>query len=60
MLYGVFVAGQLGGRLELQESLEIYQAVYVGYRQRDIENVLNKLARINGIIEPIKLKKYII
>jgi hypothetical protein len=58
MLYGVFVAGQLGGRLELEDSLGIYQAVYIDYRQRDIENVLNKLARINGIIEPIKLKKY--
>lgn len=60
MLYGVFVPGQLGGRLELSESLEIYQAVYIGYRQRDIEGVLNKLAKINGVVEPIKLKKYTI
>lgn len=58
MLYGVFVAGQLGGRLELEDSLGIYQAVYIGYRQRDIESVLNKLARINGITEPLILKKY--
>jgi len=58
MLYGVFVAGQLGGRLELEESLGIYQAVYIDYRQFDIEGVLNKLAKINGIVEPIKLKKY--
>lgn len=60
MLYGVFVAGQLGGRLELEEALQIYQSVYIGYRQRDIESVLNKLAKINGVIEPIKLKKYTI
>jgi hypothetical protein len=58
MLYGVFVAGQLGGRLELEDSLGIYQAVYIQYRQRDIEGVLNKLARINGFIEPLVLKKY--
>jgi hypothetical protein len=60
MLYGVFVAGQLGGRLELEDSLGIYQAVYISYRQRDIESVLNKLARINGITEPLVLKKYIL
>ena len=60
MLYGVFVPGQLGGRTELEESLQIFQAVYVNYRQIDIEGVLNKLAKINGVIEPIKLKKYTI
>jgi hypothetical protein len=58
LLYGVFVPGQLGGRLELEESLGIYQSVYINYRQLDIENVLNKLAKINGVVEPIKLKKY--
>ena len=58
LLYGVFVAGQLGGRLELEESLAIYQAVYIDYRQRYIESVLNKLAKINGVQEPIKLNKY--
>lgn len=60
MLYGVFVPGQLGGRLELEDSLGIFQAVYVGYRQRDIEGVLNKLAKVNGIVDPIILKKYTI
>lgn len=58
MLYGVFVQNQLGGRAELEESLGIYQAVYISYRQRDIEGVLDKLARINGVVEPIILKKY--
>lgn len=60
MLYGVFVPGQLGGRLELEDSLSVFQAVYIGYRQRDIENVLNKLAKVNGVVEPIILKKYTI
>ena len=58
LLYGVFIAGQLGGRLELEESLAIYQAVYIDYRQKDIENCINKLARYNGVQEPIILKKY--
>jgi len=58
LLYGVFVAGQLGGRLELEESLGIYQAVYIDYRQRDIETCLNYLAKINGVQEPLVLKKY--
>lgn len=60
MLYGVFVPGQLGGRTELEESLSIFQAVYINYRQKDIESVLNKLAKINGVVEPILLKKYTI
>jgi hypothetical protein len=58
LLYGVFIAGQLGGRLELEDSLGIYQAVYIDYRQRDIENSLNKLAKYNNVVEPIILKKY--
>lgn len=60
MLYGVFVPGQLGGRLELEESLQIFQSVYINYRQLEIESVLNSLAKINGIQTPIKLKKYTI
>lgn len=60
MLYGVFVPGQLGGRTELEEGLQIFQSVYINYRQRDIEEVLNKLSKINGVQEPIKLKKYTI
>ena len=58
LLYGVFVSGQLGGRLELEDSLGIYQAVYIDYRQRDIENSLNYLAKFNGVQEPLILKKY--
>ena len=58
MLYGVFTPGQLGGRTELEESLQIFQSVYINYRQKDIEDVFNKLAKINGVTEPIKLKKY--
>ena len=58
MLYGVFVPGQLGGRLELEESLQIFQAVYIDYRQRDIEKCINYLASINGVTEPYILKKY--
>jgi hypothetical protein len=58
MLYGVFVPGQLGGRLELEDSLGVYQAVYIDYRQRDIEKCLNYLASINGVTDPLILKKY--
>ena len=59
-LFGVRVPGELGGRSELQESLEIQQAVYTDQRQEAVEKVYNRLAKINGVTEELKLKKYTI
>ncbi len=56
-LFGVSVAGKLGNKQEMLEGLEIFQSVYVNYRQKTIEEVFSKLAKINGI-EPLKIKKY--
>jgi len=58
MLFGVRTEGQLGGRDEMLEAMELFQTTYIDYQQRKIERVLNKLAKINGVIEEIKLKKY--
>ena len=40
-LFGVRVPGELGGKQELVDSLDIFQAVYVNQRQSDIENGIN-------------------
>lgn len=60
LLYGVFMPGLLGGRTELVESMELYQSSYIDFRQKDIENALNRLAKVNGITEPIRLNKYLL
>ena len=57
-LFGVRIPGELGGRSDLQESLDIFQAVYIDYRQDDIETLFNKLAKINGVTEKMELKKF--
>lgn len=56
-LLGVTTPGRLGNS-ELLESLEIFQSKYINYRQDTIEKVFSKLAKINGIDEPLKIKKY--
>jgi hypothetical protein len=57
-LFGIRTEGQLGGRSELVESLEIMQSQYINPKQRIIERTINKLANVNGIFEEIKLNKY--
>ena len=42
-LFGVRVAGELGGKNELVESLEIFQAIYVNQRQNDVEYGINEI-----------------
>ena len=56
-LFGVSTPGKLGNKAELLEGLEIFQSVYVNYKQNFIEKVINKLGDINGA-EPLVIKKY--
>lgn len=56
-LFGVSTPGKLGGKQEMVEGLEIFQSVYVNYRQNFIEKVFNKLGSINGA-EPLEIQKY--
>jgi hypothetical protein len=59
MLFGEkAVSGSLAGASALQEDLDTYQRLYIDFRQRDIEMVLNKLAFLSGVKEKIKLKKF--
>jgi len=46
-LFGIRIPGQLGGKSELEESLELFQVVYVDQRQNDIEEAFNKILRVN-------------
>jgi len=59
-LFGVSTPGQLGTKDQLLEGLEVFQSVYINYKQKLIERALNKLARVNGITEEIKIEKYIL
>lgn len=49
MLFGVRVAGQLGGRNELREAYELFQNTYISKRRQTIEQLLKNLAETNGI-----------
>ena len=59
-LFGVRVAGELGGKDELLQNLAIFQSVYVDKRQRELESVYNKLFRFAGFEGNLKLNKYAI
>jgi len=58
MLFGVRTEGQLGGRAELIDAMELFQTTYIDYQQRKIEKVLNSFSKINGVKEEIKLNNY--
>ena len=60
MLFGIRVEGQLGGRNEMVEALEIFQAVYIDDQQELINESLNKLFKDMGSTEEVRLKKYTI
>lgn len=58
ILFGIETPGKLGGRNEMLESLAIFQSTYIDPKQKFIERVFNKLARINGVQDELKIKKY--
>jgi hypothetical protein len=58
ILLGVATPGQLGGKDEILESLEVFQSSYINPKQEIIERVFNNLLRFNGSTSTLKLKKY--
>lgn len=58
MLFGIRTEGQLGGRNELLEAQALFQSIYIDNRQKLIEGQLNKLAKMCGVVEEVKLNKY--
>lgn len=57
-LFGVTTEGSLGDKNNMIDGLQIFQAQYIDTKQKLIEDVLNKLARVNGIQDTLTLNKY--
>lgn len=57
-LFGIKLPGELGGRDEMLESLEIFVTQYIEPKQRIIEKVFNWFARLNGIKDRFIINKY--
>lgn len=55
MLFGVKVAGQLGGRTEMVEAFELMQNTYTANRQRIIEKFWNDLLYFKGANSKIEI-----
>jgi len=58
ILFGIMTPGQLGGLAQMEESLFIFQAVYVDQRQMNIEATFTQMAEVNGIDEDLILNKF--
>lgn len=56
MLFGVKTEGQLGGRSEIIEAYELFQNTYISKRQRILEKIFNKFAKLKGCKAHLKLK----
>lgn len=59
-LFGIAVPGELGGRNQMVDGLEVFNAHYVIPAQRKIEEILNELGQYSGATEDIKLNQYVI
>lgn len=57
-LFGIRVAGELGGKDQLLESLAIFQSTYINKRQKTIAKQFNKLAKWAGVTVPLELNTY--
>jgi len=56
-LFGIRIPGELGGgKNQLEESLEIFQAVYIDQRQDTIEEAFNEILKTNYPKEEEELK----
>jgi len=55
MLMGVRVEGQLGGRSEIIEANELFEASYVEPKRKVFEEIFNELIAVNGLKPFLKL-----
>ena len=60
LLFGVKVAGEMGGKQELEQALEIFQAVYVNPIQNVFEEVFNQLFNYGNTPEELTISKYVL
>lgn len=58
MLLGIALPGKLGYNNELENSYKIFQSTVITPDQLVIEKVLNKILRINGVMDSISIAKF--
>lgn len=54
-LFGIAEPGKLGTRNEMRDAYEIFKNTYVNDKQQHLEQVFNRLARINGVTADISI-----
>lgn len=59
-LFGIAVPGELGGRNQMVDGLEVFNSMYIIPKQRQIEDILNYLGSFSGVEDTIKLNQYVI
>ena len=60
ILYGIKTPGQLGNTGEFQNALNVLDKVVIQPERRVLEDVLNALLKINGVINPITIKPFVV
>lgn len=54
-LFGIAEPGKLGSRNEMRDAYEVFKNTYVNDKQKHLEQVFNRIARINGAISEISI-----
>lgn len=55
VLFGIAEPGKLGTRNEMRDAYEVFKNTYVNDKQQHLEQVFNRLARINGVTSEISI-----
>jgi hypothetical protein len=56
LLFGIQQAGKLGNASELKTAFDIFKNTYANAKQRQIEQVVNYFAQVNGVVAKFKIK----
>lgn len=55
VLFGISEPGKLGTRNEMRDAYEVFKNTYVNDKQQHLEQVFNRLARINGVTSELSI-----
>ena len=55
VLFGIAEPGKLGTRNEMRDAYEVFKNTYVNDKQQYLEQVFNRLARINGAVSELSI-----
>lgn len=56
--FGISVPGSLGGKNEILESIQLFQATYIEPKMRFLEGIFNRLSQFNDIVSPFVINPY--